>query len=42
MKALRETLTSKQKRAAELRKLLGHNIVSDVKERVKHIQDSDV
>ncbi|KAF6017432.1 hypothetical protein EB796_024259 [Bugula neritina] len=42
IKTLRAVLNSRQKRAAELKKTLGYNIVTDVKEKVKHLQESEV
>ena len=42
IRTLRTVLASKQKRAAEIRKTLGSTIVSDMKDKVKTLQESDV
>lgn len=42
IKTLKTVLASKQKRAADIRKTLGSTIVTDMKDKVKTIQESDV
>lgn len=42
IKTLKETLVTKQRRAAELRKALGYNLVADVREKVKNLQESQM
>ncbi|XP_067951675.1 tumor protein D53 homolog isoform X2 [Watersipora subatra] len=41
MRALREVLARKQRRANEIRSILGNPIVNDVKEKLKSLQDSE-